>query len=130
MPLTIIRALVDPLAHIQSFAVPGFVRFLSVEAVQGDRKGEDGTKVTQPAVFALGDLEQPAKVFSLRVYHTGHAIPTGALAGLEYLGTAASREGRFVAHLFLVVKPPAPDPMLALPEGQDAISRWQRQQGG
>lgn len=114
MALTIIRALVDPMAAIQSIAVPGFVRFLSVATVPSDRRDDSGNRIPVPAVFALGDLDQPAMSFSLRMFHTGGTIPDAMAPTLEFVGTAASRDGSLACHIFQVVRPPAPDPVLGL----------------
>lgn len=105
MALKVIRALVDPLAHVQSIAVPGFVRFLSVAAVQGGRLDSDGHRQAQPAIFALGDLEEPARVLSLRVFQTGHDIPAAMAPTLEFIGTVASREGQYACHIFHIRQP-------------------------
>lgn len=104
MPLTVIRGLIDPLANVQSIAVPGFRRFLGAALVQGMNR--------QPgaAVFALGELDQPARLFSLRVFHTGTEIPESLAGDLEFIGSAVSREGNYAAHVFYVVRPlPVPE---------------------
>jgi hypothetical protein len=92
MPRHVTRHLLDPLASVQSAAVHGDARVITVCAVLNNA---NGTQV--PALFTEADLDQPVRSMSVRVLDTGNQVPDGFV----YAGTAVSAQAQWAKHVYV-----------------------------